>query len=144
MRQTFISSQIWKEEWNSLPERTEVAWYRKVMEGELDSKEWAFPPRNLISLVIRPDMSVYRGKAGIYGASYGNLRSSTVEAVVKMAIANGETTDECPIYFSVTEAPKPVEAALVGGDPDSQKVHLFPRDAYTKWLDVALAAYRRY
>ncbi len=134
----------WKKEWGSLPERTEAAWYEKVLSDNIDSKEWTFPPRNAVGVVVRPDLSVYGGKAGIYGAYYGNLRSDTIKIVLQRAMADGETTDDGPIYFSVPKIPLPVEAARQGGNPNSQKVHLWAGDIYIKWLDMALKAYRRY
>jgi len=138
-------SVVCKEQWASLSEHTEAAWYHKAMASGVDRKEWTFPlPTGLVELVVRPDLSAYRGIAGIYGTSYGNLRSDPIATVLGRAMADGETTDSLPLYFSAPSIPPPAEAAQKVGNPDGQKLYFHAADVYTRWLDLALEAYRRY
>jgi len=138
-------SVVCKEQWASLSEHTEAAWYHKAMASGVDRKEWTFPlPTGLVELVVRPDLSAYRGIAGIYGTSYGNLRSDPIATVLGRAMADGETTDSLPLYFSAPSIPPPAEAAQKVGNPGGQKLYFHAADVYTRWLDLALEAYRRY
>jgi len=131
-----------RDDWQSL---LEAAWYRKALASGVDRKEWTFPlPTDLVELVVRPDLSAYRGIAGIYGTSYGNLRSDPIATVLGRAMADGETTDSLPLYFSAPSIPPPAEAAQKVGNPGGQKLYFHAADVYTRWLDLALEAYRRY
>jgi len=110
-----------------------------------DRKEWTFPrPTGLVELVVRPDLSAYRGRAGTYGTSYGNLRSDSIATVLERAMADGETTNLLSPYFAAPSIPSPAEAAQKVGNPDGQKLYFHAADVYTRWLDLALEAYRRY
>jgi len=131
-----------RDDWQSL---LEAAWYRKALASGVDRKEWTFPlPTDLVELVVRPDLSAYRGIAGIYGTSYGNLRSDPIATVLGRAMADGETTDSLPLYFSAPSIPPPAEAAQKVGNPGGQKLYFHAADVYTRWLDLTLEAYRRY
>jgi len=138
-------SVVCKEQWASLSERTEAAWYYKAVASGADRKEWTFPrPTGLVELVVRPDLSAYRGRAGTYGTSYGNLRSDSIATVLERAMADGETTNLLSPYFAAPSIPSPAEAAQKVGNPDGQKLYFHAADVYTRWLDLALEAYRRY
>jgi hypothetical protein len=138
-------SVVCKEQWASLSEHTEAAWYHKAVAGDTDRTEWTFPrPTGLVEMVVRPDLSAYRGIAGIYGTSYGNLRSDSVATVLERAMTDGETADNLPLCFSAPSIPSPAEAAQKVGNPGGQKLYFSAADIYTRWLDLALEAHRRY
>jgi MoaA/NifB/PqqE/SkfB family radical SAM enzyme len=139
------SSKFDSDMWRDLEAYTESAYVRKALDGrEGDPPRWTFREGGKSpDIVCRPNMDVYWGKAGLYGALVGNLRRDDPARVFSEAIAQCPYPDDS-LYFSARDIP-PIHALVQAfADPEGQRIYNQPASMRNRWLDLALAGDRRY
>jgi hypothetical protein len=121
---------FWKRLWASLDGLTEASYVRRALDGQ-----WpAAPPEaaETVGLVVRPNLDLHSGTAGLYGPRHGNLRLDGAVALER-ALAHGPVPNEA---IQLRGAPVPPIAELAGrfGDPTGQALHFYPHSARNRWL----------
>ena len=139
------ATRFWKEKWGNIEACTEAAYVKKALDS--DSNDGEVWKRNRvdsesIELVCRNNLDVYSGTAGLYGRFHGNLRKDGVDSVLKSAIAYGAYSSES-LYFSTEAIPSIRELAHAVGNPQGKQIHFHAPSMRWRWLDLALAKYRR-
>lgn len=114
--------------WNDLENRTEDAWYRKAVHGELQDED-----DRARYVVCRGDLAVHQGAAGAYGPLIGNLATEDAAEVWARAVGAPPTT-RYEAYFGPVHEPI-ASLARDYGKPDDQKVHFFQESVRAVWLD---------
>jgi hypothetical protein len=111
------------EEWRELEAHTEASYVVRALSGEWPARP---PAGGHVTLVCRPNLDLYAGTAGNYGARYGNLREQGAEAVLAR----------------VLDEPPPPEAdvdvawlAAEAGDPEGREIHFEAESMRNRWLD---------
>jgi hypothetical protein len=132
---------MWKRQWANLEAHTEAAYVREAPAHQGAIRDSG--ANDEIGLVCRRNLDVYIGKAGLYGTRLGNLKVEGIEQVFGKAIEHGPCPDEA-LYFATDCYPSFIELARRFGDPQGLQVHFSPESMRYRWLDAALAGYRRY
>jgi len=129
---------LWRRFWRELPHKHTESWYvQQALAGTwpndgMESYEQAY--RNLVSLVCRPNLDVYRGFAGQHTTRYGNLCRDGVDEVLSRAMADGVPSyDE--IWFLVEQVPPIQELAARFGNAQSQRIHSVSFSIRDWWID---------
>ncbi|MBI4489592.1 MAG: radical SAM protein [Deltaproteobacteria bacterium] len=138
-------SPFYKDKWAHLESYTEAAYVRQAMVSSIESgPPWEYPPLpDTVEVVCRGNLDVYGGQAGLYGRRLGSLRADGVAHVVQTAIEVGP----CPVdslHFSTDALPSIQSLAEQVGNAHGRKVYFHAPDIRQRWLDLALAEYRRY
>jgi len=94
--------------------------------------------QQLIWLVCRPNLDVYRGDAGQYSKYYGNLRRDGTDEVLNRAVADGACSHE-ELWFTREQLLPIQEVAASFGDTQSQRIHEASSMRHW-WLDCARRA----
>jgi MoaA/NifB/PqqE/SkfB family radical SAM enzyme len=134
-------SRMWKSKWANLEAHTEAAYVREAAAHQDAMRSSG--ANDEIGLVCRRNFDVYIGKAGLYGTRLGNLKAEGILKVFEKAIEHGPCPDEA-LYFATDCYPPFIELARRYGDPSGLKVHFSAESLRYRWLDTALAGYRRY
>ena len=134
-----------KEWWKELETHTEAAYVRQALETEdAGDPAWTQPdPEDNVQLVCLGKLDVHSGWAGYHGKFHGNLGRDEAAAVLGRGIAHGPVTYD-DLCFSAADLPTVRELAERVGDPQGTKVYPRTGSMRLRWLDLALAAYRRY
>jgi MoaA/NifB/PqqE/SkfB family radical SAM enzyme len=129
---------LWRQFWHELPQMHTESWYvDQALAGtwpDEDMKRYEDAYRNMVSLVCRPNLDVYRGFAGQYTSYYGNLRRDSVNEVLSCAMADGVPSYE-EIWFPGERVPPIQELAARFGDAHSQRIHGNSFSIRDWWMD---------
>ena len=138
-------SVFWKDKWRNIADYTEGAYVLRAINGEESERlPWQFPvSEERIPVVCRSNLDVYSGAAGNYESYHGNLRQDGVEQVLEKALKRGPVSDD-DIYFTAITLPAVHQLAEEVGVKDGTKVYFSAAEMRLRWLDIALADYRRY
>ena len=134
-----------RDRWEHLEARTEATYCDKALQdSEEHDQGWSsFVRPNYINLVCRSNLDLHSGNAGLYGPLHGNLKTDGAEQVFEKALDGGSISEES-LYFSTSTIPSIYELAQEFGDTRGQKIYFHPASMRYRWLDLALAEYRRY
>lgn len=134
-----------REQWEHLEMCTEAAYVNKALgNGEDDESHWVYPTMpDAVPLVCRRNLDVYSGMAGLYGSFHGNARADGIDHVLRAGLEEGPCSMDT-LHFSIDRIPSVRSLAEQVGDPQGQNIYFKAPDIRQRWLDVALAAYRKY
>jgi hypothetical protein len=132
-----------KSDWAGLEQCTESVYYQRALSGSWPETTALSDKDKLINAVVKPNLDVHKGRAGLYGKFCGNLRADGGNHVLASLLA-GEHSCEEELYFSTQTIPSIAEAAKAVGDPNGLKVYHSQDSMRRRWLDMALASSRRF
>jgi hypothetical protein len=93
--------------------------------------------------VCLANLDLYSGLAGCHGPFHGNLGTDDAAAAFRKGVEYGPVSYD-DLCFSAAEIPSVRELAATVADPQGTKVYPRAGNMRLRWLDLALAAYRRY
>jgi hypothetical protein len=123
-------SAFWRRLWAGLDDLTEASYVRRALDGEWPAAP--AEPAGSVGLVVRPNLDLHSGTAGLYGPGHGNLRPDGAVAFER-ALDHGPVPHEA---IQLRGAPVPPLAELAGrfGDPAGRALHFYPHSARNRWL----------
>lgn len=138
-------SPFYRDKWSHLESLTEAAYVRQALAPQGDPiPAWECPPLpETVEVVCRRNLDVYSGQAGLYGHRHGNLRADGMAQVIQKAIETGPCSGDA-LHFSTEVLPPIQSLAAQAGNGQGRKVYFHAPDVRQRWLDLALAEYRRY
>jgi MoaA/NifB/PqqE/SkfB family radical SAM enzyme len=128
-------SAFWKGEWGAPAAYTEARWRERALAGEWGVNE-LWTGRRQIELVVRPNLDVYTGLAGLYRERHGNLRRDDAGAVFERALAHGRRSND-ELHLGASATIPLAELAERVGDPQGQTIDLYPYSVRHRWLQKA-------
>jgi hypothetical protein len=138
-------SVFWKEKWRNIASFTEGAYVDLALGSHDDSATtWQYPASSVdISIVCRSNLDVYSGTAGNYESFHGNLRNDGVERVFQKMLERVPVSAD-DLYFKTSVLPTVQELAAEVGIKQGTRIYFSAVEMRQRWLDIALADYRRY
>jgi hypothetical protein len=126
-------SLCWKDKWLHIQEYTEARWTEKAQENTW--LERICPP--VLSIVCRPNLDIFIGKAGLYGIYLGNGRQNTFESIFQKALEMGPVEDD-QLYYKTATIPPIQELARTVGDKESTAIYFQDFAVRYRWIDRLL------